>query len=235
MASVQDNGADQPNNIMAIFIDLKREFSSFRIDINTKIDHFSKQIALEGTEEEICPQFAQAIGNISQAVGREARLECVVDNLGRFRLEPESVVEFDIEGSETVPVKPVVNDIVSLTKNIRLEVNKTEIDYLVKESSLELPNEVLKEFHCVSQQKVMEKSFSEKEEVAANQQSSGTIREMLKVRETVASYIEKHHPNQAVVMRATNLFNDDSVQHFRHIFKSRQKQMFLDDFLVIKK
>ncbi|KAF8793727.1 Lachesin like protein [Argiope bruennichi] len=39
-----------------------------------------------GTEEEICPQFAQAIGNITQAVGREARLECVVDNLGRFRV-----------------------------------------------------------------------------------------------------------------------------------------------------
>ncbi|GBM61263.1 hypothetical protein AVEN_30563-1 [Araneus ventricosus] len=48
MASVQENGADQPNNIMEMFIDLKREFSSFRIDINTKVDHISKQIAPEG-------------------------------------------------------------------------------------------------------------------------------------------------------------------------------------------
>ncbi|GBO02461.1 hypothetical protein AVEN_180468-1 [Araneus ventricosus] len=48
MVSVQENGADQPNNIMEMFIDLKREFSSFRIDINTKVDHISKQIAPEG-------------------------------------------------------------------------------------------------------------------------------------------------------------------------------------------
>ncbi|GBO30899.1 hypothetical protein AVEN_141528-1 [Araneus ventricosus] len=48
MASVQENGADQPNNIMEMFIDLKREFSSFRIDIDTKINHISKQIAPEG-------------------------------------------------------------------------------------------------------------------------------------------------------------------------------------------
>ncbi|GFR23349.1 hypothetical protein TNCT_221031 [Trichonephila clavata] len=37
------------------------------------------------TEEEICPEFAQEIGNVTQALGRDARLECVVDNLGRFR------------------------------------------------------------------------------------------------------------------------------------------------------
>ncbi|GBN25666.1 hypothetical protein AVEN_241668-1 [Araneus ventricosus] len=34
MASVQENGPDQPNNIMEMFIDLKSEFSSFGIDIN---------------------------------------------------------------------------------------------------------------------------------------------------------------------------------------------------------
>ncbi|GBN62517.1 hypothetical protein AVEN_168194-1 [Araneus ventricosus] len=47
VTSVQENGADEPNNIMEMFIDLKREFSSFRIDINTKINHISKQIAPE--------------------------------------------------------------------------------------------------------------------------------------------------------------------------------------------
>ncbi|GBM67557.1 hypothetical protein AVEN_254938-1, partial [Araneus ventricosus] len=48
MPSVQENGADQPNNIMEMFIDLKQVFSSFCIDINTKVDHISKQIAPEG-------------------------------------------------------------------------------------------------------------------------------------------------------------------------------------------
>ncbi|PNF25372.1 hypothetical protein B7P43_G10915 [Cryptotermes secundus] len=42
----------------------------------------------------------------------------------------------------------------------------------------------------------------EEEEVTAKQQSSSAIREMLKAWETVASYIEKHHPNKAVAMPA---------------------------------
>ena len=91
------------------------------------------------------------------------------------------------------------------------------------------------ELHCVSQQEVVEESLSEEEEeVTAKQQSSGAIREMLKAWETVASYIEKHHPNKAVAMRATNLFNDNAVSHFHQILKRRQKQMSLDSFLVKK-
>ncbi|GBM77905.1 hypothetical protein AVEN_48166-1 [Araneus ventricosus] len=57
MASVQVNGADQPNNIMERFIDLKREFSSFHIDINTEVDLISKQIALEGVARQ--PEFQE--------------------------------------------------------------------------------------------------------------------------------------------------------------------------------
>ncbi|GBN07163.1 hypothetical protein AVEN_79574-1 [Araneus ventricosus] len=68
--------------------------------------------------------------------------------------------------------------------------------------------EELMELYCVSQQEVLEESLSE-EEVTAEQQSSSSIREMQKVWETVASYIEKRHPNKAVAMRATNLFYDN--------------------------
>ncbi|PNF37254.1 hypothetical protein B7P43_G00393 [Cryptotermes secundus] len=68
------------------------------------------------------------------------------------------------------------------------------------------------------------------------QQSLGAIREMLKAWETVASYIEKHHPNtrKAVAMRTTNLFNNNAVLHFHQILKHQQKQMSLDSFLVKK-
>ncbi|PNF33870.1 hypothetical protein B7P43_G07233 [Cryptotermes secundus] len=95
------------------------------------------------------------------------------------------------------------------------------------------------ELYCVSQQEVVEDSLSEEEEeeeeeVTAKQQSSGAIKEMLKAWEIVASYIEKHHPNKAVAMRATNLFNDNAVSHFHQILKRRQKQMSLDSFLVKK-
>ncbi|PNF30455.1 hypothetical protein B7P43_G12495 [Cryptotermes secundus] len=145
------------------------------------------------------------------------------------KLWPERVVECDFEGFEIVPVEPVVNEIVSLAKIMGLEVGNNDIDELVEEHSQELTTEELMELHCVSQQEVVEESLSE-EEVTAKQQSSGAIREMLKAWETVVSYIEKHHPNKAVAMRATNLFNN--VSHFHQILKHQQKQMSLDSFLV---
>ncbi|GBO12002.1 PHD finger-like domain-containing protein 5A [Araneus ventricosus] len=90
-----------------------------------------------------------------------------------------------------------------------LEVDTNDIDEPVEENNQELTTEELMELHCVSQQESMEESLSEK--VTAKQQSSTAIREMLKAWETVASVIEKHHPNKTVVMHATNLFNDNTV------------------------
>ncbi|GBM84382.1 hypothetical protein AVEN_28706-1 [Araneus ventricosus] len=51
------------------------------------------------------------------------------------------------------------------------------------ERNQELTTEEVKELHCVSQQEVME------EEVTAKEQSAGAVREMLKARETAASYM----------------------------------------------
>ncbi|PNF38634.1 hypothetical protein B7P43_G02310 [Cryptotermes secundus] len=151
------------------------------------------------------------------------------------KLWPESVVECDFEGFEIVLVEPVVNEIVALAKTMGLEVDNNDIDELVEEHSQELTTEDLMELHCVSQQEVLEESLSEEEkEVTAKQQSSGAIREMLKAWETFASYIEKHHPNKAVAMLATNLFNDKAVSNFHQILKRRQKQMSVDSFLVKK-
>ncbi|PNF35334.1 hypothetical protein B7P43_G02588 [Cryptotermes secundus] len=152
------------------------------------------------------------------------------------KLWPESIVECDFEGFAVVPVEPVVNKIVSLAKIMGLEVDNNDIDDLLEEHSQELTTEELMELHCVSQQEVVEESFSEEEEeeVTAKQQSSGAIREMLKAWETVATYIEKHQPNNAVAMHATNFFDDNAVSHFHQILNRRQKQMSLDSFLVKK-
>ncbi|GBN16519.1 hypothetical protein AVEN_64218-1 [Araneus ventricosus] len=78
------------------------------------------------------------------------------------------------------PVEPIVNEIASLAKIMGLEVDN-DIDELVEDHSQGLTNEELTEFHCISQQEVVEESLSNEEEVTAKQQSSGAIREMLKV------------------------------------------------------
>ncbi|GBL90307.1 hypothetical protein AVEN_130399-1 [Araneus ventricosus] len=69
----------------------------------------------------------------------------------------------------------------------------------------ELTTEELTELHYVSQQELVEESLSEEEVTAKQKQSSCAIREILKAWETVAWYIEKHQPNKAVYMSATNL------------------------------
>ena len=91
------------------------------------------------------------------------------------------------------------------------------------------------QLHYVSQEEVVEESMLEKEEETIKQQSSGAIREMLKSWEAAAAYIEKYHPDKAVAVRATNLFNDNAVLPFYQILKRRQKQTSLDSFLIKKK
>jgi hypothetical protein len=46
----------------------------------------------------------------------------------------------------------------------------------------------------------------------------------------VQNFVEKHHPNKAVAVRAINIFNDSAMSHFREILKRRQKQQSLDRF-----
>ena len=50
--------------------------------------------------------------------------------------------------------------------------------------------------------------------------------------ETVQDFVEKHHPNKAVAVRARNLLNDNAMPHLGEILRRRQKQVSLDKFLV---
>ncbi|GFY49072.1 hypothetical protein TNIN_457221 [Trichonephila inaurata madagascariensis] len=64
------------------------KISDFLLDLESIWDLLSNptdRIMVMQTEEEVCPEFAQEIGNVTQALGRDAKLECIVDNLGRFR------------------------------------------------------------------------------------------------------------------------------------------------------
>ncbi|GBM76536.1 hypothetical protein AVEN_145690-1 [Araneus ventricosus] len=67
---------------------------------------------------------------------------------------PEKVVECDIEVSETLslPVEPVVNEMLSLAKIRGLEEDGNDIDDLMEEHSQELTTGELMELRYVSQQ-----------------------------------------------------------------------------------
>ncbi|GBN22520.1 hypothetical protein AVEN_3205-1 [Araneus ventricosus] len=107
-----------------MFIDLKREFSSFRIDINTKVDHISKQIAPEGIarqpelqepnlHEELVKvnlnpeveSYVSAVRNSSSAVKRVKSDSKLVIN-GASKISPLKSVDDVFAG--TVPLKRVI-------------------------------------------------------------------------------------------------------------------------------
>lgn len=135
------------------------------------------------------------------------------------------------EGLNAESTEPVTTEIIFLANQMGLEVDKNDIDELVAEHSEELTTEELMHLQCDLQQEDVEENLSG-EEVTEEQQPSSAIREMLKAWESVASYIKKHHPNQTVSKRATDLFNDNAVSHFQQILKRRQKQTTLDSFFL---
>ena len=58
------------------------------------------------------------------------------------------------------------------------------------------------------------------------------IREICAKWGEVQSFVERYHPDNAVASRSINIFNDNAMCHFRNIFKRRQKQIAMDNFLV---
>lgn len=147
-------------------------------------------------------------------------------------LWPESVIECDFEGQEADTAETVIQEIVYLANIMELVADNNDINELVEEHNQELTTEELTALHRVLQQEIIEDCLSVEEE-EGKEQSSDEIRKMLRAWETVASYIEKHHPNKAMAMRATNLFNDSAMSHFHQILKRRQQQMCLD--IIVKK
>lgn len=150
------------------------------------------------------------------------------------KLWPDCVLGRDFEGIAGENEPPIVDEIVSLGKTMGLEVNDADIQELVEEHSQELTINELMDLHREQQEEVMEEISSGEEEEEKSEESltSNEIREKCKMWETVQNFIEKHHPNKAVAMRAMNLFNDNAMSHFREILKKRQKQQSLDRFLV---
>ena len=51
------------------------------------------------------------------------------------------------------------------------------------------------------------------EEKAEESLTSNEIREMCKMWDIAQNFVEKHHPNKAVAVQTTNLFNDSAMSH----------------------
>ena len=126
----------------------------------------------------------------------------------------------------------VVEDIVSLGQSMSLDVDEENVEELVKEHNTELTTEELQDLH--KEQQVTEELPSEEEKNNEGSITTADIKELLGYWSKTQNIVEKWHPNVADVNRCINLFDDNVMQHFRKILKSRQWQMTLDRFFSKK-
>ncbi|GFT40692.1 uncharacterized protein NPIL_383701 [Nephila pilipes] len=73
---------------------------------------------------------------------------------------------------------------------------------------------------------MQEIGFEESKEVI----STSEIKEILGMWERVLQFVEKKHPEKVTTGRASDLFNDTCLIHFRNILRGRKKQTSLDMF-----
>ncbi|GCC33435.1 hypothetical protein chiPu_0011904 [Chiloscyllium punctatum] len=141
------------------------------------------------------------------------------------KLWPECVAGRDFEGFEEPPVVPVI---VSLGKSMGLEVSGEDVEELVEDHKNELTTEKLQHLHKMQQEEVAEEIASEEEKGTSENISSAEIKELCFLWSKIQAIVEKWHPNKAVVNRSINMFNDNVIDHFRKIQKSRQHQTILE-------
>ncbi|KAM4642474.1 uncharacterized protein O3C94_016790 [Discoglossus pictus] len=142
-------------------------------------------------------------------------------------LWPEAVALRNLEAEPS----PIVEDIVSLGNPTGLEMSNEDIKKLVEEHRQELSTEELQELQREQQQKVAEERSSGEEE-GREEAPTALIKEMCSKWVELQNFVEKYHPDNSVASRVVDLFNDQTMSHFRNILKRRQKQLSLHRFLV---
>ncbi|UYV61358.1 hypothetical protein LAZ67_1004547 [Cordylochernes scorpioides] len=90
----------------------------------------------------------------------------------------------------------------------------------------ELTTEEIQELQSQQHTEVMQViGFEESEEEVI---STSEIKEILGMWERVSQFVEKKHPEKVATGRASDLFNDTCLTHFRNILRGRKKQTSLD-------
>ena len=137
----------------------------------------------------------------------------------------------EFEGLEA-DAAAVVDEIVSLGKNMGLEVDGNDLEELIEDHSGELTTDELVDRQNEQLKTLKEEQSSDDEEPVTV--STARIKEICSKWADVEDFIVNHHPNKLVANRAVNLMNDNAMAHFRKILQQRKRQISLDSFLVQK-
>ena len=98
------------------------------------------------------------------------------------------------------------------------------------EHSQELTTDELQELQSQQHSGVLQEIGFEEEPEVEEVISTSEIKEILGMWERVSQFVEKKHPEKVATGRASELFNDTCLTHFRSILKGRKKQTSWDSF-----
>ncbi|XP_026547967.1 tigger transposable element-derived protein 1-like, partial [Notechis scutatus] len=125
------------------------------------------------------------------------------------KLWPECVAERDFEGFEP----SVVDEIVSMSNSMGLEVDSDDIEELVKDHDEELTADELVALQN-EQHKVLTEEQSLGEEDESEVIKSDVLKDILRKWNECQNFFEKHHPDKTLMNRMLNMMNGRVISPF---------------------
>ncbi|GFS74961.1 uncharacterized protein TNCV_1396281 [Trichonephila clavipes] len=125
----------------------------------------------------------------------------------------------------------IMNEILTTSRDLGLEVNEDDIEELIMGYEDELTTEELQEILTEEHQEIQRNvSPSEQEEDERGPMPTCAIKDLLKKWEVVRAMVLEWHPYQVHVSRFGDLYNNNAIKYFRKILKKIEKQSTLDMF-----
>ncbi|XP_069164988.1 uncharacterized protein [Procambarus clarkii] len=126
-------------------------------------------------------------------------------------------------------MKPPVPVVDVIPQNIN---DGDDVEELVEEHNKELTTEELQALQKEQQEDPAEEVSPVEEDEAVANVPSAEVKKVCQMWEEMQTFIEKTHPEKAVVGRYINIFNDNVMPHYRDILQRRKKQTSMDRFVV---
>ncbi|KAG7177225.1 Tigger transposable element-derived protein 1-like 172 [Homarus americanus] len=148
-------------------------------------------------------------------------------------LWPECVLQRDFEGFEELEEEAVVHEIVSLGNSMGLEVDDDDVEELVEEHSKELSTEELLELHkeeneTLKQSLTSEESGEEEDKEESRIIPAKDLKDAFFCWSKLSKLAEDYHPDVGSVQKAISVFNDNVMNYFWKVQKSRRSFCALD-------
>ncbi|XP_034958419.2 tigger transposable element-derived protein 1-like [Zootoca vivipara] len=149
------------------------------------------------------------------------------------KLWTDCVAKRDTDASAPAPETTVLEDIVSLGRDIGLEVTAEDVCELLEGQDQELSTQELVELQAEVTQEETQTPLEE-EEAEVEHVSSMELKDICQQWESVQRFARQHHPDKSLARDLAKTFDTRVMSSFRGMLKRRQKQQSMDRFITKK-